>query len=202
MDDAKKEFLDRMRNAALDIDLHRLQLRVLDEELGKKPPTRSRADILERLHKELVILLGLRGYVLDYSFQSIVVLEQFMCANDNDGDLDDFSFWMRDEVAYARLGAYLGEVLCRESGGTFQCTNWGNASTITLELKGPSGVTTNPAERVISRRWQGPRFSFIDYAITFFKDSNLAVPAFDDEMGDSPKKVDLLGKLRERFAAD
>ena len=91
------------------------------------------------------------GYCLDYTAESMVVLDALLASSD---PLYDLSSETQRSLVIFYAGCYLGEVLVRTVGGLWQLTeNWAESSLIVVREQ--EGIEVRPFEKLHRRLAEG-----------------------------------------------
>jgi hypothetical protein len=92
------------------------------------------------------------GHTLDYSSESLAVLDELLAVSDP--QLEETSTGQRDLVIFY-TGCYLGEVLVRTLGAQWQLTeDWAEAALLLAADQG--GIQVRPFEKIHRRLTEGP----------------------------------------------
>jgi hypothetical protein len=105
------------------------------------------------------------GYPADFSAQSLWSIDQFFDDNSDHGQPTPGGLLATDLGSRIfALGAYVGEVIRRNAGGTWQANDDDPQNEINVELTLPDGTTIWPVQRVMKRYQNGPEDSIAIYA--------------------------------------
>ncbi|WP_309706994.1 DUF6278 family protein [Armatimonas sp.] len=102
----------------------------------------------------LVRQASARGQTLDYSPESLAVLDALLAVSDP--QLEETSTQQRDLVIFY-TGCYLGEVLVRTLGAQWQLTeDWAEATLVLVADANKGGIEVRPFEKLHRRLTEGP----------------------------------------------
>jgi len=111
-------------------------------------------------------VLSKSGYRADFSVESLRDVDRFFDEQTDAGQArPDGLLSQQLGPRLFSLGAYCGEVIRRESGGTWKSDEQDPQGEINLTLERPDGTAIHPVQRVMKRFQQGPQESLYAYAI-------------------------------------
>lgn len=112
----------------------------------------------------IAVALNSSGYRADFSFESLKEIDRFLDEQAPRGRPTPKG--LLSESLGARLfalGSYVGEVIRREAGGTWQGDDADPRGEINVSLRLNSGSTIWPVQRVMKRFKEGPEESIYAY---------------------------------------